>query len=100
MRQKGVAMTFKDKRKEIVDWLKQYTDYIFFIDDEEINLSNGFKNHGIARLKIRNNLNLSILSSLDREFNFTNSSFLNKKEIKFIYDFIEFLESLGFKEGE
>ena len=35
-----------------------------------------------------------------REFNFTNSSFLNKKEIKFIYDFIEYLENLGFKGGE
>ena len=82
-------MTFKDKKKEIEKYIKKYKMYeLIRITKDFIDFRNGTKDITIHL----NNNKISIVVYDMYGF--------ETKEIKFIYNFIEYLESLGFKEGE
>ena len=89
-------MTFKDKEKEIEYFVEDYGDYKEFTD---LYLSR------ISELSVICDINGNealFYEDCDHiRFRPKNGKeTYSKSEIKFIYNFIEFLESLGFKEGE
>ena len=96
----GEAMTFKDKEKEIKEFVNSYhdkgiTEDLWF---EEIK---NVKGEQYIFISIRNYTIIFIFEMHEHiRAKSTNKTTHDIHEIKFIYNFIEYLESLGFKEGE
>lgn len=90
-------MTFKDKEKEISDFIERVDPgwYIDFSEDEDT-IEFGFYTdcYGIFNAEMTKDLTVRIYCPI------TKFIFWTKEERDFIQQFTKFLEELGFKEGE
>lgn len=99
-------MTFKDKEPEIEAFIEEYKKSDPFIFKDLELLDEKYHPHlSMIILKFKNNMIGFYKNgySKEKEILFDGiykNIVYSKSEIKFIYNFIEFLESLGFKEGE